>query len=69
MILPYLGRKYDYQLYRLNEMWLYSNPGIGVTNEPLRINCPRKLQKLRWYGLKGNKLKAVCPFHSHSSAK
>jgi hypothetical protein len=43
VILPYLGRKYDYQLYRVNEMWLYTNPGIGVTNEPLRINCPPEI--------------------------
>ncbi len=46
MILPYLGRKYDYQLYRVNEMWLYSNPGIGVTNEPLRINCPPEITEI-----------------------
>jgi predicted MPP superfamily phosphohydrolase len=42
-ILPYLGRKYDYQLYKVRDMWLYTNPGIGVTNEPLRINCPPEI--------------------------
>jgi predicted MPP superfamily phosphohydrolase len=45
-ILPYLGRKYDYQLYKVNDMWLYSNPGIGVTNEPLRINCPPEITEI-----------------------
>jgi len=48
LILPYLGRKYDYQLYmyKVNDMWLYSNPGIGVTNEPLRINCPPEITEI-----------------------
>jgi predicted MPP superfamily phosphohydrolase len=40
LILPFLGRKYDYRLYQVQDMWLYTNPGIGVTNEPLRVNCP-----------------------------
>jgi len=46
LVLPYLGRKYDYQLYKVNDMWLYSNPGIGVTNEPLRINCPPEITEI-----------------------
>ena len=46
LVLPYLGRKYDYQLYKVNNMWLYSNPGIGVTNEPLRINCPPEITEI-----------------------
>ena len=46
LVLPYLGQKYDYQLYRVNDMWLYSNPGIGVTNEPLRINCPPEITEI-----------------------
>ena len=40
VILPYLGRKYDYGLYRVNEMWLYTNPGIGMISVPYRYNCP-----------------------------
>ena len=39
-ILPYLARKYDMGLYRIGEMWLYTNRGLGVTNEPVRYNCP-----------------------------
>jgi predicted MPP superfamily phosphohydrolase len=46
LVLPYLGRKYDFQLYKVNDMWLYSNPGIGVTNEPLRINCPPEITEI-----------------------
>ena len=40
LYLPILGRKYDYRLYRVNGMWLYTNPGIGMVGVPLRYNCP-----------------------------
>jgi uncharacterized protein len=40
LILPYLGRKYDYGLYRVNDMWLYTNAGIGMISVPYRYNCP-----------------------------
>ena len=43
VILPYLGQKYDYRLYRVNSMWLYTNPGIGVISEPVRYNCPPEI--------------------------
>ena len=39
VILPYLSWKYDLGLYNVNGMWLYTNRGIGVTNEPIRYNC------------------------------
>ena len=39
-VLPYLGRKYDMGLYRVNDMWLYTNRGLGEISVPLRINCP-----------------------------
>lgn len=38
-VLPPYGRKYDQGLYRVGEMWLYTNRGIGVTNPPVRFNC------------------------------
>ncbi len=38
-VLPYMARKYDMGLYRVNDMWLYTNRGLGVTNEPVRLNC------------------------------
>ncbi len=43
VILPYLGRKYDIGLYKINEMLLYTNRGIGVISEPVRYNCPPEI--------------------------
>lgn len=43
LILPYLGRKYDMGLYRINDMWLYTNRGLGVISIPLRYNCPPEI--------------------------
>ncbi len=38
-VLPDYGRKYDMGLYRVNDMWLYTNRGIGVIWPPVRFNC------------------------------
>ncbi|MFQ5922624.1 MAG: metallophosphoesterase [Anaerolineales bacterium] len=38
-VLPNYGRKYDMGLYRVNDMWLYTNRGIGVIAPPVRFNC------------------------------
>ncbi len=46
LILPYLGRKYDMGLFRVAEMWLYTNRGIGVTNEPVRLNCAPEITEI-----------------------
>lgn len=43
LILPYLGRKYDIGLYRVNDMLLYTNRGLGVISEPVRYNCPPEI--------------------------
>jgi predicted MPP superfamily phosphohydrolase len=43
LILPYLGRKYDIGLYQINDMWLYTNRGLGVISEPVRYNCPPEI--------------------------
>ena len=45
LILPYLGRKYDLGLYRVNDMLLYTNRGIGVISEPVRLNCPPEISQ------------------------
>lgn len=37
--LPPYGRRYDQGLYRVGQMWLYTNVGVGVT-VPIRLNCP-----------------------------
>jgi len=45
-ILPYLGRKYDYGLYRVDQMWLYTNGGIGTISIPVRYNCPPEITEI-----------------------
>jgi len=45
-ILPHLGRKYDYGLYRVNQMWLYTNGGIGTISVPVRFNCPPEITEI-----------------------
>lgn len=44
-LLPPYGRKYDQGLYRVRDMWLYTNVGIGVT-VPIRINCPPEVTEV-----------------------
>jgi len=39
LVLPYLGRKYPAGLYRVGEMWQYTNRGVGMTEPALRFNC------------------------------
>jgi predicted MPP superfamily phosphohydrolase len=45
LILPYLGRKYDLGLYKVNDMLLYTNRGLGVISEPVRFNCPPEISQ------------------------
>lgn len=45
-VLPYLSWKYDMGLYRVGDMWLYTNRGIGVTNEPYRYNCRPEITEI-----------------------
>lgn len=42
-ILPLLGRKYPMGLYRIGNMQLYTNRGLGVINPPVRFNCPPEI--------------------------
>ncbi len=44
-ILPSLGRKYDQGLYTVNNMWLYTNRGLGLI-APIRINCPPEITEI-----------------------
>ncbi len=46
LILPYLGRKYDYGLYQVNQMWLYTNGGLGTISIPFRYNCPPEITEV-----------------------
>ncbi len=43
--LPPYGRKYDQGLYRVRDMRLYTNVGIGVT-APIRLNCPPEVTEV-----------------------
>ena len=38
--LPELARQYPRGLYKIDEMVLYTNIGIGTIRAPIRINCP-----------------------------
>ena len=42
---PRYGRKYDQGLYRVRDMWVYTNRGIGVTT-PIRINCRPEITEI-----------------------
>ena len=44
-VLPNLGRKYDHGLYNVDDMWLYTNRGIGLVF-PVRINCPPEITEI-----------------------
>ncbi len=41
--LPYLGKKYERGLYQVNQMWLYTNVGLGVISVPIRYHCPPEI--------------------------
>ena len=42
-ILPYMGRKYPSGLYRVREMFQYTNRGVGMARLNIRINCPPEI--------------------------
>ena len=45
-ILPPLGRKYDQGLFRVQDMWVYTTRGIGLTPVPIRLNCPPEITEI-----------------------
>lgn len=38
-VLPHLGQKYPAGRYKVHNMWLYVNRGIGLIAPPVRLNC------------------------------
>ncbi len=52
-VLPYLGQKYDQGLRRVNQMWVYTNRGLGVISPPVRFNCPPEITEITLIGDKG----------------
>ncbi|HEY1677475.1 MAG TPA: metallophosphoesterase [Candidatus Sulfotelmatobacter sp.] len=43
MYLPELARKYVWGLYKIGELTLYTNAGIGTVDIPVRFNCPPEI--------------------------
>jgi uncharacterized protein len=39
LVLPYLGRKYPSGLYKVEDMYQYTNRGVGMTMPTIRFNC------------------------------
>lgn len=42
-ILPALARKYPMGLYRIRDLQLYTNRGLGVVGVPFRLDCPPEI--------------------------
>jgi predicted MPP superfamily phosphohydrolase len=42
-ILPLLGKKYHSGLYKVGEMFQYTNSGLGTGALPIRFNCPPEI--------------------------
>jgi uncharacterized protein len=42
-VLPHLGEKYPIGLYKVGDMYQYTNRGVGVARLPIRINCPPEI--------------------------
>ncbi len=42
-ILPLSGRKYPSGLYKVGNMFQYTNRGVGVDRIPIRFNCPAEI--------------------------
>ena len=43
LVLPYLGQKYPSGLYRVREMFQYTNRGVGMIYPYVRFNCPPEI--------------------------
>lgn len=43
LALPWMGVKYPAGLYRVQNMWQYTNRGIGMIYYPIRFNCPPEI--------------------------
>ncbi|MFC1960298.1 metallophosphoesterase, partial [Chloroflexota bacterium] len=46
IVLPPLGEFYDHGLYRINNMHLYVNRGVGMIAPHVRLNCPPEITLL-----------------------
>ncbi len=46
LYLPDLGKKYVSGLYKVGPLTLYTNPGLGTIQVPVRLNCPPEVTLL-----------------------
>jgi len=46
LYLPSLARKYIWGLYQIGGLTLYTNPGLGTVDIPVRLNCPPEITLL-----------------------
>jgi predicted MPP superfamily phosphohydrolase len=46
MVLPEMGRKYIEGWFRLNQLQLHVNRGIGTVGLPFRFDCPPEISLL-----------------------
>jgi predicted MPP superfamily phosphohydrolase len=46
LYLPRLAKRYVWGLYKIGALTLYTNPGIGTANIPVRLNCPPEVTLL-----------------------
>jgi hypothetical protein len=61
-ILPRLGRKYPIGLYRVEEMYQYTNRGLGTAELQLRFNCQPEITVLT---LKSNAVQESIPANDY----
>ena len=47
IFLPELARKYVWGLYKIGELTLYTNAGLGTVQVPVRLNCPPEITLLK----------------------
>ncbi len=45
-ILPELAKKYVWGLYKIGDLTLYTNAGLGTVDIPVRFNCPPEITML-----------------------
>jgi uncharacterized protein len=46
---PYLGQKYPIGLYKIRDMFQYTNRGVGMARLPVRFNCPPEISIFELY--------------------
>jgi predicted MPP superfamily phosphohydrolase len=48
---PYLGKKYPIGLYKIRDMFQYTNRGVGMARLPIRFNCPPEISIFELYSV------------------